>query len=443
MRQEIHVPDNISLHELMNKQHGLFGEVTIHRRNKQTGEVAFWYQDHNIIPISGMQWILMKMFGLYLDAPHKSTYENLGKDTTLVIPELNQSGIMGIGTLPTQYTPMEENIASNHIVQGFMVGNGGAGEDQLTAKNTDYSFINLRNPIPFQQSQEQLPPEVAAKYLGKLQVPSGSSYANSYYIKKFDTTPHIYHSWWKDGQKWDYVDPVVPSDLGPNAANGVGKTNRIESYVECKLTIDESDFKAYFTNDGNTQTPAINELGLVAFDSTPTGDYVILEKLYLSSIKPVVETVFRNDIASMTPEQAKQLALYISNLSLNAYEVTYRYSEKYNNNQLNLLSVVMNTIYSWISTREHIDPTYFSELLMQQRDTLSSSDTISVVALYDQNRVFQSETDQYLNIISDIEYTDTVVDEAQRIKLITYYTFKSIPIEENWETVINYRIYAN
>ena len=37
-----------------------------------------------------------------------------------------------------------------------MPSNGGSGEDSITTKNTDYSFISLRNPIPFQQTQAQV-----------------------------------------------------------------------------------------------------------------------------------------------------------------------------------------------------------------------------------------------------------------------------------------------
>ena len=153
----------------------------------------------------------MKMFGLYLDAPHGVDYERLNKDTNLVIPELNQDTLLGIGTDPTMYTTMNENLASNHIVQGFMIGNGGSGEDQMTTKNTDYSFINLRNPIPFRQTNEPL---TDGKYLGKIRVGT-HAYTNSYYIKSFEQTPHIYNGWWRDGQKWDEIDPVTQDDLGP------------------------------------------------------------------------------------------------------------------------------------------------------------------------------------------------------------------------------------
>lgn len=439
MKQEIHIPENLALHELMTNQHGLFGEVTIHRRNKQTGETTFWYQDHNIIPISGMQWILMKMFGLYLDTPHGVSYEELGKDTTLVIPELNQDSVMGIGTLPKNYTTMEENISSAHIVQGFMVGNGGSGEDQLTTKNTDYSFINLRNPIPFQQTQGTLPGDIAGKYMGKLQTGS-SSYAKSYYIKKFDDTPHIYHSWWRDGQRWDYVDPVTPSDLGPDAANGAGKTNRIETYVECKLTIDEDDFQSYFSHDGNNQTAAINELGLVAFDRSATGDLTTMELLYRNLLKPIINIVFAYSSETGMTEAEIQ---HLHDISDECANILGPLATKYDQTQLGYLAEQLTAFASNIANPSTLTPEQLGEAISTIQGVLSSADTISVIAYYDQYGTYKSEQDSYMEILSEIDFDTNSVDEAQRIKLITYYTFKSIPIEENWETVINYRIYAN
>ena len=45
--------------------------------------------------------------------------------------------------------------------------------------------------------------------------------------------------------------------------------------------------------------------------------------------------------------------------------------------------------------------------------------------------------------MSDPAFDGMGVDEAQRIKLITYFTFNSIPLQEDWRMKINYRIYAN
>jgi hypothetical protein len=68
---------------------------------------------------------------------------------------------------------------------------------------------------------------------------------------------------------------------------------------------------------------------------------------------------------------------------------------------------------------------------------------IGVQAYYNQNHKLQYVTDEFLNYLSGDEFTSLTTDEAQRIKLITYYTFNSIPLQENWKVLISYRIYAN
>ena len=55
----------------------------------------------------------------------------------------------------------------------------------------------------------------------------------------------------------------------------------------------------------------------------------------------------------------------------------------------------------------------------------------------------QYTTDEYLTILTAPEFNALTVDEAERIKLITHYTFNSIPLEDNTSILFDYRIYAN
>jgi len=571
------------------EKHGLHGHVSIYRRNKETGETSFWYEADNIIPISGYQWILMKMFGLHLDSDHKKTgqrYEKLDQDTTVVIPDLNNTSKLSIGTDPEGYSSMASDISDTHIVQGFMVGNGGAGEDQMTAKNTDYSFMCLRNPIPFQQVNGQLETDVIGKYCGKYRLNNSS--INSYYIKRFEARPHITHSWWTDGQRWDYVDPVTQDDLGPNSVNGAGKTNRIESYVECQLALDDTDCAAFFSNDGNTQTPAINELGLVAFDTTGSGTRAVMENLYETNIKPIIDIIF--DASKHTADDVKYMEDLIDDVVVTMAPILEVVSDTRINNMYKLfkdisdglykktvyrisgMSLVYNgdvpnvgggfingwesnlfriqwkpgvvssgifalncvtdnpnvrgsavtsdTFLTWDSqafratypiendrivwegasvdvglesladgddpsmligdfdiemlqplkllpgeevtgadpippqglkvriTENDVQAVEIDHPWVTYQEILSAGDdaaepNIGVEALYDRYNNYKRETDNYLDIIKSDEFSALTVDEAQRIKLITYYTFKAIPIQTNWEILINYRIYAN
>ena len=427
---DLNINDNLSLKE--KETHGLHGHVQVYRENTETGEKSLWYEDDNTISISGAQYILMKCFNLFLDADHATPYEDLGKDTNLVMNDLNTS--MGIGKNPDDYTQMTTNISENHFIQGFMVGNGGSGEDAITTKNTDYSYVNLRNPIPFQQSTTQLAPSLAGKYTGNLKN-GNNGFSNNYYIKKFDDRPHIYHSWYSEGQSWDHIDPVTIDDLGPNAPNGAGKTNRIESYIQCDMSVDtlNGDCLSYFQHDGVNESALINELGLVAFDAE-FGNRSIVESLYQNQIHDLIRIIFDNNRGETANTELKALADEIKTIcdGLTPSPLS-SYGQSNINEFLTLINTIVNTAETAIT-----DETYH-----EYQDTLSASTCIEVEAAYNQNGIYLYETDKFLEYLAAPEFATLTNDEAQRIRLITYYTFKSIPLDQNWKISIKYRIYAN
>lgn len=422
-KNQIQISDYLSFNDKsdVKEKRGLRGHVQIYRKNLKTGEVSLWDESSNVIPLSGYQWILMKMFGLYLDSSHAKSYEDIGRDTTVVVPDLNDAGKYQMGVAPEDYAHMESNISENHFVQGFMIGNGGSGEDTISSKNTNYSFMKLRNPIPFQQTQTSLPSEIKGQYLGKLRV-GESSFSKSYYIKKFDERPHIYHSWWSDGQRWDHLDPVTQNDLGPDAVNGAGKTNRIETYCECKLSLSEDDCISYFKHDGSTQTALVNELGLVAYDTIP-GTRSIIEKLYDEHIKRLLQLVFDNNRGDVTAE-VQELATDIQTVLNETLADT-------NNSRMKKFMGVIDTL-----TTSDFD---YEDIQAQ----LTAESNIMAEGYYNRNGVLVYTTDEFLNIITSKDFDSLTTDEAQRIKLVTYYTFKSIPLQSNWMLLFNYRIYAN
>lgn len=414
--------------------HFLKGEVSISRVNDLTGETEFLGKSHNVISISGYQWILMKMFGLHLDSSHDPnvSYEDIGKDSSIIIPDLNNDAMMRIGTDPKLYTHIDDEIPSTHFIQGFMIGNGGSAEDGITTKNTDYSFINLRNPIPFQQTKasDGLDSSIAGKYLGTYR--QRGSDDKSYYIKKFDATPHIYHNWWRDGQNWDYIDPVRKSDLGPDSKTAA-KTNRIETYAEIQMSIDtkNNDCVGYFQTAGNTQTAMINELGLVAFDTIP-GKRSTVEYLYRTSIKRVITLIFDNNRTETAGDEAVELAKDIVD--------TMEFLNPYGNTNITEFIHIMSKLSKEDPTSVNWEG-YQKEL--SEFDEDKHPVNIGVEAFYNQNGTFIYETDTFLELLSSAEFVTLSTDEAQRIKLITYYTFNSIPLEKNWKILISYRIYAN
>ena len=408
----------------------LKGVVRIYVEDPTTHKRTLWHEAHNTFVLSGMQWILMKMFGLHLDSNHGTKYEEIDQDTTIAVPDLNDDNMLGIGVDTDDYSVMNADISENHFIQGFVIGNGGSGEDAITTKNTDYSFVNLRNPIPFQQTQLSgsttgLDSSIAGQYLGVYRQ-SGGSTTKSYYIKKFDTRPHIYHSWWRDGQKWDYLDPVQTGDLGPDAKNGLGKTNRIETYVQVEMSIDtrNGDCLEYFNHEGSTQTAMINELGLVAFDTIP-GQRSIIETLYKTTIKKFIKLIYdnnRGDVSQEVIDLAKDIVTVL--------EPIRDFGHTNITNFIDNVEVIAN------ASVEQLDYQVF-------QTAFTSDDNIGVEAFYNQSGTFIYATDKFMEYMSDVEFKDLTTDEAQRIKLVTYYTFNSIPLNQNGKIIFQYRIYAN
>lgn len=416
--------------KITEKHSGLRGHVAITRVNKSTGEKTLWYEDDNVIDISGYQFILMKMFGLYLDSPHGVSYEELSKDTNLVIPDLNNGDApgMGIGVNPNEYSEMTEDISSSYFIQGFMIGNGGSGEDGITTKNTDYSFIKLRNPVPFQQSNSRLPSDIISKYLGKLRT-EGSSFTKSYYIKKFDERPHIYHGWWTKGQSWDTMNPIATDDLGPKE-NQTPRSDRIETYCECKMSLDETDCLAYFEHEGSTSDAVLNELGLVAYDAVK-GTRSLIDDVYNSMIRKFISVIFNNDRSEEDVAFSIQLASDIYDFLNDTINIT-------SYGQSNI-----NAFVSLLAQYKEYTPESTIEWSTLQTTLADATNNIGVEAFYNHSGTLVYFTDQFLTFIQGSEFTALTTDEAQRIKMVTYYTFNAIPLSANYKIEISYRIYAN
>jgi hypothetical protein len=433
------------MHEKQSYTRGpLRGRLTVVRQHIPTGEKSLWYEEDspfmdNIIPISGYQWTLMKMLGLHLDSLHGVPFEKIDQDTSVVIPDLNNEtgNSIRIGIAPQSYTTMEEDISADHFIQGFMVGNGGSGEDNITTKNTDYSFMNLRNPIPFRQVRGPLHPSIAGRYLGKLRL-TGTNTTNSFYIKKFDERPNITHSWWRDGQRWDRVDPINQGDLGPNNVNPP-RNNRIETYGNISFTIDEEDCKDYFNHEGSGSVALLNELGLVAFDALP-GTRSLIERLYNREIKELIRLIldpnrdtFRAPDGTIQTEEGRGMnqILLLSKFIMDFFDAIDDFPR-----QNTHIEAFRKTI-TQIAT--DVDPIDLEEIKTQLKDV----NNIGIEDFFNGDGSFIYSTDNFLFHMEDDSFASLTTDEAQRIKLITYYTFRSIPLQKNWRIIVNYRIYAN
>jgi hypothetical protein len=121
---------------------------------------------------------------------------------------------------------------------------------------------------------------------------------------------------------------------------------------------------------------------------------------------------------------ASQLIAVFTELDVNSFH----------NTRMNTFITTLTQISG--STAGSINRTIFMEAL--EADT-----NIKLQAFYNQNMEIQYTTDEYLTILTAPEFNTLTVDEAERIKLITHYTFNSIPLEDNTSILFDYRIYAN
>lgn len=220
-------------------------------------------RDHNIIPIGGYQYVFGKLFNIGLD-----------QESTLRVGVLNdESPMMRIGVEPgrgkysdynaecndgTALEPVLPNTGVNlpakHCIFGFMVGDGGAKEDNITPIAPDYKNRTLYHAIPFRMNNDSYPfPE--GTYYGKDQQQTNDYDHYGYYIKKFSNPqPHIVHMYASDNDsEMEIVDDSVFSSTS---------STPIESFVEMNIDISAYDCRGYFTTTGTT--PRINEFGLVA-----------------------------------------------------------------------------------------------------------------------------------------------------------------------------------
>lgn len=251
------------------------------------------YKAHNIIPIGSYQWVFSKMFNIAFDT-----------ESTLRVGDLNgEAPQMKIGVPRAEYksihydsetgsglTPIQGvKISALDYIFGFMIGDGGAQEDNMTSIAPSYKTRSLFHAIPFRMSNDGFDFD-ATKYFGKSQSYSGVEQFDSYFIKKFDyPAPRIIHAWVSNNpNELDVVDDTVFSATSSLA---------IESYVEINFSIDASDTRGYYTQTNST--PRVNEFGLVSgWYNAEAGDY---ENLVLNTAftRPTISLIENDRISGI------------------------------------------------------------------------------------------------------------------------------------------------
>lgn len=255
------------------------------------------YRDKNIVPIGGYQFAFNKLFNIGLD-----------QESTLRVGDLNdEAPLMKIGVQRAEYNSIHYNaessitdpsmivnsginISAMNFIFGFMIGDGGAREDNMTAIAPDYKRRTLFRAVPFRMSNDgtEIP---QGRYFGKVET-FGTNMApvTSLYVKKFDSPPpRIVHVWVTDNpREMDIVDDSVFASQS---------SIPIESYVEMNMSVDYEDGRGFFAS--TNATPRINEFGLVSgWFNTLKNDYESI-RLFTHFTRPSIALAEGDEVSAI------------------------------------------------------------------------------------------------------------------------------------------------
>lgn len=284
MSKIIQIKDNVSTLEQPFVS-GLRGEVIFGRGLKQVpfidpfGKRCYrsefeeeLYKNHNVVVIGGYQYVFSKLFNIKMDTESTLRVGNLNDDSPQMKIGVNKADYISDKynsemNSAGQVNPVSGvNISALNKIFGFIVGDGGATENNLTVIAPNYKRRTLFRAVPFRMSNDGSEID-QTKYFGKTTTLSNntSSSVTSYYVKAFDTpAPHIVHAWASTStDDLQIVDDSVYSSVA---------TTPIESYVEMNMSLDKYDIRGFFSTTNSV--PRINEFGLVSGWYNPTkNDY--------------------------------------------------------------------------------------------------------------------------------------------------------------------------
>lgn len=229
-------------------------EGTMNENLDKYGRPIFNFVNSNTVVIGGAVLALEKLFGTTSSFMPRTLNEEF--DINARVP----------------YTNDETRIAL------FGVGIGGCGLEWGTAYDPDFKQANMGDlnvsMIPFRVS----PTETVKSndngvtpgnyfFRTKIKVGSGDDYY-AWYLKEFSNNPVPIRSLWQD--------TINPNDDGAEITGNVvdqSRTDLIECFGECILTITEDDLREYYTAAGNLKNARFNQIGLFTGVKKEISDY--------------------------------------------------------------------------------------------------------------------------------------------------------------------------
>ena len=197
------------------------------------------FDQSNMIELGGALFVLRKLFNV--ESPLQVAYlEDI------------MEGIKRIDE--TELTALEK---FNTDICLFGIGTGGCGEAMTDVKDVYFYEREIKDMIPFRQTEYTLTGEDTEKYWFKKNVVVNGSGKVAYYLKRFESNPTI-KVLWKDGE-----DGEDGSEVQENVhETPEGNTTEIETFVEMTLKISKKDVREYFTDAGNIEQARVNSFGL-------------------------------------------------------------------------------------------------------------------------------------------------------------------------------------
>ena len=207
------------------------------------GRPIFEFVNSNTVVIGGAVLALEKLFGSTSSFMPKTLNELYGVNDTV------------------EYSNEETTIKL------FGVGIGGCGLEWGTAYDPDFKQNSLgdlnSSMIPFRVSpNETITPDESgvtpANYFFRKKIPVGTGdqyYA--WYLKEFSNNPVPIKSLWQD--------TLDPNDDGAEITGtdlDMSRTDLIECFGECILSLGEEDLREYYTAAGNLKNARYNQIGL-------------------------------------------------------------------------------------------------------------------------------------------------------------------------------------
>lgn len=233
---------------------------------------------HNMVPISGVQSILERAFGVRGPITIDSMYNRHG------------IGCPDEANLPTFLVPENEDIdglatkrealyAPGNIVQLFGVGITGTAENNITLHKVGYRETDIEMTVntadgvldgiwvPFRYTESELDPNERQKYFGKkLDTTTGKT---GYYLKRFESWAEVKHIWRSSDEAGKKKTELVANN---DTVWDPSRDDALKSLVEMHITVSEDDIKEWFDIKLNQPEAArFNTLALFEGQYTENG----------------------------------------------------------------------------------------------------------------------------------------------------------------------------